>query len=175
MKPIAVEGRAGFNNLTEARGFKGEDTKKTFGMELVLTQAEADALLKTLEPIVDKLYAEKVESEKARGRKIVVRKPVSLKDTPEGELKITFKRKEEEGAPPVVTKDGSDHGSFVKRGTRIKVAFEPVPYVMQGVFGVSMKLRGVQVLDEVMRPADLMEIFGEAGVEVKAPATKDLF
>lgn len=177
MAKMTVVGEAGFNNLREARGFKGEETNKTYGIDVILTLQEADALVKATAPIIEKLHAEKVESEKAKGRKVLVSKPLSLKDTPDGKLRITFKRKEDDKAPMVVGKDREPYQSFLKRGSRVKVAFDLVPYVMQGVFGVSMKLIGVQVLEEELSPDDLSALFGGDEAPETKPKTepKDLF
>lgn len=182
MAKTIVTGIAGFNNLREPRGFKGEETKRTYGMDLLLTVEEAEKFLADNEEAVNKLHAEMIEREKARGKKVLVRKPINTKDTPEGMVKIAFKRKEEDKAPMVLSADNEPYTSFLKRGAKVKIAYDLTPYVMQGVFGVSLKLIAVQVLEEELNAVDVAKLFDDdrpAGSMVAAAkpvaAAKDLF
>jgi len=179
MARTTLTGIAGFNNLKEPRGFKGEETKRTYAIDVILTPEEADKFVAGNEDVVNKLHAETIEREKAKGKKVLVRKPISTKDTPEGMVRITFKRKEEDKAPMVLGPDREPYVSFLKRGAKVKIAYDLVPYVMQGVFGVSLKLIAVQVLEEELSAVDAAKLFEDdrPGLmqATAKPAAKDLF
>lgn len=172
---------AGFNSLTEARGFKGSDENKSFSMEALFSREEGLAFVDMLQEKANKLHAKELERAKASGKSVRYALPViNYKEMDDGRIKLTFKRREADKQPPVVGPDNQPLNGFIRRDNAVQVAFRLRPYVMANVFGVTLQLLGVKLIDSVVAPASIEDLFGPAGETKKtAPAAEvnvnDLF
>lgn len=172
MSNVTPTGSAGFNNLKEARGFKGAEENKTFSQELILTREVGLAFAEKLQEMANKLHAQEIEKAKANGRSVRFALPVvPYKEMDDGSLKFSFRRKEFDGAPPVIGPDGLPFTGLVRKDNQIQVAFKLRPYVLAATFGVSLVLVAVKVLESEMSTATAAALFGDTP-EATKPADK---
>lgn len=181
MAYVTPVGFAGFSRVKEAAGFKGSDENKRFSQGLVLSIDEGPVFIDKLQEMYNKLHAKEIETQKARGRSVRYALPVvNYKELNDGSFSIDFKRREEEGAPPVIDADGKPYTGLIKREHKIQVAYDLKPYVMGATFGVALKLLAVKVVETQVSVDDVASIFGiSKSTKKTAPAkpvdVKDLF
>lgn len=169
---------AGFSSLTEARGFKGSDENKTFSMEGIFTREAGLAFVDMLQEKANKLHAQEIERSKAKGKSVRYALPIiNYKELDDGRIRLAFKRREDAKPPVAVDKDNQPLTGFVRRDSAIEIAFSIKPYVMANVFGVTLQLLGVKVLDTSVSPATIEDLFGTAPTPkaTKQVAVEDLF
>ena len=172
-KLVTPKGRAGWSQLREARGFKGAEENKKFSQDLILDREHGEMLLSELQVIANKLHAQEIEKAKMRGKNVRYAPPViNYKDVEGGGIQLSFKRKETDGAPAVVGADNQPYTGRINRDTTLQIAFEVVPYVLASVFGVTLKLLAVKVLEEVLTTESLADLFGAPSSPAPAPQVK---
>ena len=165
-------GSAGFSVVKEARGFKGSDENKQFSQGLILDTSVGEGFLQEIQAEANRLHAKELENAKARGKSVRYAQPViNYKDTDDGRMLFTFKRREIEGAPPVLDATNKPFSGYITREHKLQIAFELRPYVMANIFGVTLKLLAIKVMDSQLTEESAANLFGAAPTAPK-PATK---
>lgn len=158
---ITPVGYAGFTVTKEARGFKGAEENKTFSVEFIMDKEEGLKFIEELQVEANKLHAKEIEIAKSRGKSVRYAPPIiNYKDLDDGRVKMTFKRRELDGPPPIIDLDNKEFKGFIRRENKIQVAYRIRPYVMANVFGVTLQLLAVKVLDNTLTADDVVGIFG---------------
>ncbi len=164
-------GRSGWTQLKDARGFKGSDENKKYKQDLVLPKEEGLKFVASVQQVVDKMYAAEVEKARLKGKALRFPTPiVAFKETPDGDITITFSRKESDGAPTVVDKDKQPFTGMINRDTTLAVAFSVRVWVIALGAGVTLKLEAVQVLGDAQTSA--VDLFGDSPAPEKKPEPK---
>lgn len=170
-------GTSGFSVLREPRAFK-EGAKRFYTVQLILNNKDGMEFLGKLDAEAAKLHAIEVEKRKAQGKPARFPVPtVMVTDLPDGSMRFTFKRAEEDNHPGVVNKNNQPHNGMLKQGTPIEVAFEMHTYNSPTALGVKLVLIGVRVLEAEVKIEDLASVFGPpaAGEAKEDVAVTDLF
>ena len=158
-----------------------------YSINLQLAQADAAPMCERLEEIVQEEFKKAVK-EKPPLKNTLTTQDVSNtvydKDTGDDTGKVEFKFKLK---AKVQRKDGSYYEQqpavldakkqplpkdmLIGNGSRVKVAFEPFPYIMQSTkkVGVSLRLKAVQVLDLVEYGNAATSVFDEEDGYVAPP------
>jgi hypothetical protein len=160
--------RAFYITLGEAKHYNADDKLGSYSVSLsVDPEANAD-WVNQMEELGEDLYTEYLD---AAGKKKLQRRdpivPMKNEEDREGNetgnLLVKFNAKanrEKDGRMwpvdvPVLDTKGNriptDKVKLLSRGTEMKVSFDANAYYMSGVFGISFKLRAVQVVDPVWR------------------------
>jgi len=140
------------------------DPVGSFSVNLVIPESESHELSEYLETMRDSFMAEEIKrNPKLTGKlstKAVMEDAYDKEGNPTGEKELKFKQKAR-----IKLRDGTTSDikvlvvdakrnvmtgdTLIGNGSTIKVAFEPAPYLMQSSkqVGVSLRLKGVQVID----------------------------
>lgn len=155
---VAIKGEVMFSNITEARGFKEED-KKSFGITLKISAADADAVMAAVDALEAKVYDEATSALSTAQKKAVgkaVPKYKFIEDAsgePTGELRIEFKRPERFGSPLVRKLGDTDpvERSYINKGSTVVMRATARHYKMGSTHGTSYTLKDVLIMDEAER------------------------
>jgi len=158
-----------------------------YTINLQMTQEEAAPMCERLEELVQETFKKAIK-EKPPLKNSLTTQPVSStvydKDTgddtgiEEFKFKLKAKVQRKDGSyyeqkPAVLDakKQPLPEGMLIGNGSRVKVAFEPFPYVMQATkkVGVSLRLKAVQVLDLVEYGNNSTSVFDEEDGFVAPP------
>ena len=179
MANVTPKGKSGWSQLREARGFKGSEENKKYSQDLILNKHDGEAFVNLLQVEANKLHAQEIEKAKLRGKTVRYAPPIiNYKDLPGGQIQLSFKRNEEDGKPMVIDVHKQPYTGSITRNHTIEIAYEMRPYVMASVFGVTLRLIAVRVLDAEMTVESVADLFGDASPATKsAPAEsiEDLF
>lgn len=159
---ITPTGTAGYNSLHEARGYKGSDENKSFNQELILPRDAGLAFVDELQADANKLHAMEVERRQAAGKSVRFQLPIiNYKEVDGGAIKLNFKRRERDGKPVVIDANNAPFTGYVPRDAQIQVAYVYKPYLLpSGIFGVSLGLVAVRVLETGVSAAQAADLFG---------------
>ena len=174
---LVMEGKAMWAKVFEP------DTKFNplgdFSINLQMTEADASPMCEKLEGIIQETFKKAVKEKPPLKNSLTtqdVMTPVYDRETgdPTGDVEFKFKLKakvqKRDGSyyeqQPVVLdakKTPLNGDTLVGNGSRVKIAFEPIPYVMQSTkkVGVSLRLKAVQVIDLVEYGNSATSVFDE--------------
>jgi hypothetical protein len=150
--------------LQEAVGWKGSEENRKFIQAIALPRAEGMEFVKTLETIANQLHDLEVEKRK------LLNKPsrfgrAPIKYTEEGgEMIFRFQRREADGPPLVIKADGTVSKAPIAKNTGVKIAYDAVPYVMNDVFGISLKMLGIKTSTITMTVEQALDLFDDEPV-----------
>lgn len=154
------------------------DSNGIYSVDLLIPETKAQQLCEFLDGVADKRYKEEVKA-KPKLKASLSTRPAYETDYDEdgnetGNLKFKFKLK-----ASGQTRDGRDYSQkpavvdakrkpmteevAVGNGSTIKVAFEPIPYVMASTkqVGVSLRMKAVQIIDLVEYGGSAASVFDE--------------
>ena len=161
-----------------------------FTINLQMPVAEAAVMSEKLEGIVQVAFKEAIEKDPRLKNTLSTQEvcqPVYDRDTGDdtGNVEFKFKLKAKiqkrdgtwyEQQPAVLDskKVPMSKDTLIGNGSKVKVAFEPIPYVMSSTkkVGVSLRLKAVQVIDLVEYGNNAVSVFDEEDGYV-APASND--
>lgn len=161
-----------------------------YSINLQMSEEKASPMCEKLEAIVQEKFKEVVKTKPALKNTLSTQdvcQPVYDRETGDatGNMEFKFKLKAK-----VQTKDGRTYEQepvvldskkkplgkdmLIGNGSRVKVAFEPIPYVMQSTkkVGVSLRLKAVQVIDLVEYGNSATSVFDEEDGFVAPPTTE---
>jgi len=161
-----------------------------YTINLQMPVAEATPMCEKLDEIVQAKFDEAIEKDPRLKNTLTTQccsNPVYDRDTGDatGNMEFKFKLKAK-----VQTKDGRTYEQepvvldskkkplgkdmLIGNGSKVKVAFEPIPYVMQSTkkVGVSLRLKAVQVIDLVEYGNSATSVFDEEDGFVAPPTTE---
>ena len=162
-----------------------------YAINLHLPEAKAVEMSEKLDALVQAKFATAIKEDPRLKNTLSthpVSQPVYDRETGDdtGNVEFRFKLKAKvqkrdgtyyEQRPAVLDakKTPIDSSTLIGNGSRVKVAFEPIPYVMQSTkrVGVSLRLKAVQVLDLVEYGSAATSVFDEEDgfvAEAAAPA-----
>lgn len=148
-------GTAIYPRLTQPDTKFDKDGVYSVDLELDPQAKETKEFIATIKKVADEAYSSTCES---KGGKKLKRADVPIKETEEGNIRIKFKLKSKAGneekswnqKPMLFDSMGKaiDSPPNIGSGSRIKVAFEVVPFftAMVGA-GVSLRLKAVQIVE----------------------------
>lgn len=184
---LVLEGKAMWAKVFEP------DTKFNpagdYSINIQMTEADAAPMCEKLEGIIQETFKKAVKEKPQLKSTLTtqdVMQPVFDRETgdPTGDVEFKFKLKAK-----IQKKDGSWYeqepvvldsmktpltgDTLIGNGSRVKVAFEPIPYVMQSTkkVGTSLRLKAVQVIDLVEYGNSATSVFDEEDGFV-APSAK---
>jgi hypothetical protein len=161
-----------------------------YSINLQMPVAQAAEMSEKLEAIVQAKFNEAVEADPRLKNTLTTQdvcQPVYDRDTGDdtGNVEFKFKLKAKiqkrdgtwyEQQPAVLDskKVPMTNDILIGNGSRVKVAFEPIPYVMASTkkAGVSLRLKAVQVIDLVEYGNSAASVFDEEDGFVAPPATE---
>lgn len=149
-------GEVTFANVFETEKFKGEDTGK-FTINVKFSEADTQALLKK----IDEEWEAFKNSEEGQAHKYPMpyangsheyKDEISFKFAMKKSIKTRSGKMWERTVPifDASCKEISDSLTSLGRGSKVKVAYSLIPfYVNTRIYGISLRLEGVQVIDLV--------------------------
>ena len=161
-----------------------------YSINLQMPVAQAAEMSEKLEAIVQAKFNEAVENDPRLKNTLTTQdvcQPVYDRDTGDdtGNVEFKFKLKAKiqkrdgtwyEQQPAVLDskKVPMTNDILIGNGSRVKVAFEPIPYVMASTkkAGVSLRLKAVQVIDLVEYGNSAASVFDEEDGFVAPPTTE---
>lgn len=161
-----------------------------YSINLQMPVAQAAEMSEKLEAIVQAKFNEAVEADPRLKNTLTTQdvcQPVYDRDTGDdtGNVEFKFKLKAKiqkrdgtwyEQQPAVLDskKVPMTNDILIGNGSRVKVAFEPIPYVMASTkkAGVSLRLKAVQVIDLVEYGNSAASVFDEEDGFVAPPTTE---
>lgn len=161
-----------------------------YSINLQMPVAEGAAMSEQLEAIVQAEFNKAVKADPRLKNTLTTQdvcQPVYDRDTGDdtGNVEFKFKLKAKvqkrdgtyyEQQPAVIDskKVPMTNDILIGNGSRVKVAFEPIPYVMQTnkKVGVALRLKAVQVIDLVEYGNSAASVFDEEDGFVAPPATE---
>jgi hypothetical protein len=161
-----------------------------YSINLQMPVAQAAEMSEKLEAIVQAKFNEAVEADPRLKNTLTTQdvcQPVYDRETGDdtGNVEFKFKLKAKiqkrdgtwyEQQPAVLDskKVPMTNDILIGNGSRVKVAFEPIPYVMASTkkAGVSLRLKAVQVIDLVEYGNSAASVFDEEDGFVAPPATE---
>ena len=161
-----------------------------FSINLQMPVADAAVMSEKLESIVQVAFKEAIEKDPRLKNTLSTQdvcQPVYDRDTGDdtGNVEFKFKLKAKvqkrdgtyyEQQPAVLDskKVPMSKDTLIGNGSKVKVAFEPIPYVMSSTkkVGVSLRMKAVQVIDLVEYGNSATSVFDEEDGYV-APASND--
>lgn len=174
---LVLEGKAMWAKVFEP------DTKFNpagdYSINLQMTEADAAPMCEKLEGIIQETFNKAVKEKPQLKNTLTtqdVMQPVYDRETgdPTGDVEFKFKLKakiqKKDGTwyeqEPVVLdskKTPLNGDTLIGNGSRVKVAFEPIPYIMQSTkkVGTSLRLKAVQVIDLVEYGNSAASVFDE--------------
>lgn len=172
------EGLAGFSQVREAKGYKGDTTKKSFSQGLILDAVAGRKFIEELQVEADRLYARELEARKSKGLNTRVSPPfIRYKELEGGSIQLTFKRVEVAGPPAVLTKEGTAFTGSITPELKIVIGYELRPYVFNDAFGVSKQLVAVVVVgsSDAVDESSVFEALGFGATASEVKGSKPLF
>ena len=170
MSKTSPKGKSGWSQLREARGFKGAEENKKYSQDLILTKEVGEKFVAELQEEANNLHAQALEKARMSGKNVRYAPPmINYKDLPDGSIQLSFKRKEEDGAPFVLDAHKKPYSGIIGRDHSLEIAYEMKPYVLATVFGVTLKLIAVRVLEVGESLESVADLFGDSP---KAETTK---
>ena len=185
---LVLEGKASWAKVFEP------DTKFNplgdYSINLQMPVAQAAAMSEQLDQIVQAKFNEAVKADPRLKNTLTTQdvcQPVFDRETGDdtGNVEFKFKLKAKvqkrdgtyyEQQPAVLDskKVPMTNDILIGNGSRVKVAFEPIPYVMASTkkAGVSLRLKAVQVIDLVEYGNSAASVFDEEDGFVAPPATE---
>ncbi|MCS5594362.1 MAG: DUF2815 family protein [Porticoccaceae bacterium] len=182
---LVLEGKAMWAKVFEP------DTKFNplgdYSINLQMPEANSGKMCEQLESLIQETFNKAVKEKPPLKNTLTTQDIVTQvydRDTgdPTGDVEFKFKLKAKvqrrdgdyyEQQPAVLDskKNPMGKGSLIGNGSRVKVAFEPIPYVMQSTkkVGVSLRLKAVQVLDLVEYGNAATSVFDEEDGFVAEP------
>ena len=158
-----------------------------YSINIQMPEAKSVAMSEKLETIVQAKFDEAVENDPRLKNTLTTQpvcQPVYDRDTGDatGNVEFKFKLKakiqkkdgtwyEQEPAVVDAKRTPMTKETLIGNGSKVKVAFEPIPYVMQATkkVGVSLRLKAVQVIDLVEYGNSSASVFDEEDGFVAAP------
>jgi hypothetical protein len=161
-----------------------------YSIQVVLPESEAAEVCEQLDKMAESKLAEVVKENPKLTNVLSTRQPFEMDTdeagTPTGDLVFKSKMKARvksrdgrvyEQKPMVVDakKTPMDGNTLIGNGSTIKVAVEPIPYMMQATktVGVTLRLKAVQVIDLVEYGNNAASIFEEEDGFVTTAVQKD--
>jgi len=182
---LVLEGKAMWAKVFEP------DTKFNplgdYSINIQIPEADASPMCEKLEGLIQETFKKAVKEKPPLKNSLTtqdVMTPVYDRETgdPTGDVEFKFKLKakvqKRDGSyyeqQPVVLdakKTPLSGDTLVGNGSRVKIAFEPIPYVMQSTkkVGVSLRLKAVQVIDLVEYGNSATSVFDEEDGFVAPP------
>lgn len=160
-----------------------------YTINVQLSAADAAPMCEQLEAIVQAKFNEAIKEDPRLKNTLTtqpVMQPVYDRDTGDdtGNVEFKFKLKakvrkrdgtyyEQQPAVLDAKKTPLNKDVLIGNGSKVKVAFEPVPYVMPSTkkAGVSLRLKAVQVIDLIEYGSSAASIFDEEDGYVAPPST----
>lgn len=165
------------------------DPNGTYTVDLLIPEQDAVGVCEYLDGIVQDRFDEEIKANPKKKARLSTRPAyedaIDQDGNPTGDIKFKFKLKAKvqrrdgsvyEQKPIVVdAKRTPMEETLVGNGSKIKVAFEPVPYVLATTsqVGVSLRLKGVQVIDLVEYSAGGSAMFDDEDGYVSEAVAKD--
>lgn len=196
---MAVKAKIAEGSALWAKVFEPDtkfDSNGVYSVNLLVPELEAQGLCEYLDKVVEDKFNEEVKANPKKRNTLSTRKGYDYHYDQDGnktdQLEFKFKLKAKvqtrsgdmyDQKPIVVDakRNPMDIDTLIGNGSKIKVAFEPYPYVMASTkqVGVSLRLKGVQVID-LVEYANTGSMFDEEeGFEVakteKADRTDGMF
>jgi hypothetical protein len=161
-----------------------------YSIQVVLPEEEAVEVCEQLEKMAEAKLAEVVKENPKLTNVLSTRQPFEMDTdeagTPTGDLVFKSKMKARvksrdgrvyEQKPMVVDakKTPMDGNTLIGNGSTVKIAVEPIPYMMQATktVGVTLRLKAVQVIDIVEYGNNAVSIFEEEDGFVTTAVQKD--
>jgi hypothetical protein len=161
-----------------------------YSIQVVLPEEEAVEVCEQLEKMAEAKLAEVVKENPKLTNVLSTRQPFEMDTdeagTPTGDLVFKSKMKARvksrdgkvyEQKPMVVDakKTPMDGNTLIGNGSTVKIAVEPIPYMMQATktVGVTLRLKAVQVIDIVEYGNNAASIFEEEDGFVTTAVQKD--
>lgn len=161
-----------------------------YSIQVVLPEAEAAEVCEQLDKMAEAKLAEVVKENPKLTNVLSTRQPFEMDTdeagTPTGDLVFKSKMKARvksrdgrvyEQKPMVVDakKTPMDGNTLIGNGSTVKIAVEPIPYMMQATktVGVTLRLKAVQVIDLVEYGNNAASIFEEEDGFVTTAVQKD--
>jgi hypothetical protein len=150
-----------------------------YSINLQMTEADAAPMCEKLEGLIQETFKKAVKEKPPLKNSLTTQDVMSVvydRETgdPTGDVEFKFKLKakvqKRDGSwyeqEPVVLdakKTPLTGDTLIGNGSKVKVAFEPIPYVMQSTkkVGVSLRLKAVQVIDLVEYGNSASSVFDE--------------
>jgi hypothetical protein len=186
---LVLEGKAAWAKVFEP------DTKFNplgdYSINIQMTEADAAPMCEKLEGLIQETFKKAVKEKPPLKNSLTTQDVMSVvydRETgdPTGDVEFKFKLKakvqKRDGSwyeqEPVVLdakKTPLTGDTLIGNGSRVKVAFEPIPYVMQSTkkVGVSLRLKAVQVIDLVEYGNSATSVFDEEDGFVAPSASAD--
>ena len=174
---LVLEGKAAWAKVFEP------DTKFNplgdYSINIQMTEADAAPMCEKLKGLIQETFKKAVKEKPPLKNSLTTQDVMSVvydRDTgdPTGNVEFKFKLKakvqKRDGSwyeqEPVVLdakKTPLTGDTLIGNGSKVKVAFEPIPYVMQSTkkVGVSLRLKAVQVIDLVEYGNSASSVFDE--------------
>ena len=174
---LVLEGKAAWAKVFEP------DTKFNplgdYSINLQMPEADAATMCEKLEGLIQETFKKAVKEKPPLKNSLTTQDVMSVvydRETgdPTGDVEFKFKLKakvqKRDGSwyeqEPVVLdakKTPLTGDTLIGNGSKVKVAFEPIPYVMQSTkkVGVSLRLKAVQVIDLVEYGNSATSVFDE--------------
>jgi len=174
---LVLEGKAAWAKVFEP------DTKFNplgdYSINLQMPEADAATMCEKLEGLIQETFKKAVKEKPPLKNSLTTQDVMSVvydRETgdPTGDVEFKFKLKakvqkrdgswyEQEPAVLDAKKTPLTGDTLIGNGSKVKVAFEPIPYVMQSTkkVGVSLRLKAVQVIDLVEYGNSASSVFDE--------------
>lgn len=166
------------------------DTNGIYSVNLIIPEAEAAEICEYLDGVVTQRYDEEVKAKPKLKNGLSTKAPYEPEydqnGDPTGNIEFKFKLKAKVQArdgstysqKPVVVdakRKPMDTDIAVGNGSVVKVAYEPIPYMMASTkqVGVSLRMKGVQVIDLVEYGNSANSMFDEEDGYVSEAVEKD--
>ena len=158
-----------------------------YSIYLQMSQANSAEMCERLEQIVQEEFSKAIKEKPPLKNTLTTQAVVNTvydKDTGDDTGKVEFKFKlkakgqrkdgsyyEQQPAVIDAKKQPLPKDMLIGNGSRVKVAFEPIPYIMQSTkkVGVSLRLKAVQVIDLVEYGNSATSVFDEEDGFVAPP------
>ncbi len=158
-----------------------------YSINLQMSQANSAEMCERLEQIVQEEFSKAIKEKPPLKNTLTTQAVVNTvydKDTGDDTGKVEFKFKlkakgqrkdgsyyEQQPAVIDAKKQPLPKDMLIGNGSRVKVAFEPIPYIMQSTkkVGVSLRLKAVQVIDLVEYGNSATSVFDEEDGFVAPP------
>ncbi|MBA4259178.1 MAG: hypothetical protein C0446_08435 [Chitinophaga sp.] len=165
-----------FGQLAEAQSFKGQEGTSSFSVSVRLSPEQEAEFVAMVKPTFDTMKKAEMDRLKALGKNSKITEGTVVKEY-KGEPRLTFKRKEKDGAPAVLGGDNKEADpKTVRRGALVDISFEMRPYVVHDVFNVTLVPKAVRVRgSKTITVADAAALFGDPIVKVDTKEDSELF
>jgi len=190
---VTPKGKIGWNHIKEPATFKGSPIG--YDVEVILNKQEDEDFLNKLQALLDAEYSKEIEKLKAKkkfgeAKALIVNSPFKIvyneagEETDEVILKFQQKVKDLVTPPQFVVVDNKKEKitdlDFIPKNSLIKVAFVPKFWSFGGKSGLSLLLKGIQIIElrdkDYVPEEEVVDVFGtEEGGDPFATETPDPF